>query len=267
MNEQPSLPAWESGASSPPPVIVLGMHNSGTTLLAQILHRHGLFLGANAGMCESYFFSHFIANRVVLGGQEAAWTQLPIMGVDEVLSHQRPVERLIREHWRIDYVQWGYDGLGPWGFKDPRSCILLPLYLQIFPEAKLLTIRRNVDDIAASLAHRFKPGVGVLPDVDHWRALAVSYLDRVDQFGKQHTNYFEINYEDLCTEPADTLTRVYDYLQLPLSPEAVNYARQIVTAASIGTRDWSERRWKWEATKRRWKRAFAPLYDTVRGKA
>jgi hypothetical protein len=267
MNDPSSISPWETSEPAPPPVIVLGMHNSGTTVLAQILHRHGLFLGANAGMSESYFFSHFIANRIVLGGEEAAWTQLPIMTVDEVLSHRPQVERLIRDHWRIDYIQWGYDGVGPWGFKDPRSCILLPLYLQIFPNAKLLTIRRNVDDIAASLAHRFKPGVGILSVVAQWRALAVSYLDRVDQYGKSHSNYFEINYEDLCTEPAETLTRVYDYLQLPLNPDTLSYANQIVNTSSIGTRHWSERRWKWEATKRRWKRAFVPLYDTIRGRA
>lgn len=266
MNDHSTIPPWEITDEPPAPVIVLGMHNSGTTLLARIMHRRGLFLQCNAGMSESYFFSHFIANRVVLGGEEAAWSRIPIISVEEVLARRNEVEQLIQKHWRLDYIQWGYDGVGPWGFKDPRSCILLPLYLQIFPEAKLLAIRRDIDDIAASLSHRFKPGIGVLNDADHWRRLTQSYWDRVDEFGKAHANYFEINYEDLCTEPEQTVAAVYEYLQLPLDAETIRYATRTASTSSIGTREWSEGRWRWEARKRRWKQAVAPLYDLVRGK-
>jgi hypothetical protein len=203
----------------------------------------------------------------VLGGQEAAWSKIPIMSVEDVLSRRAVVENLIRDHWRMDYIQWGYDGISPWGFKDPRSCILLPLYLEIFPNAKLLAIRRNIDDIAASLAHRFKPGIGVLNDVQHWRCLAQSYRDRVEQFGKKHTHYFEIDYEDLCAEPTKTVTEIYDYLQLPPNSDAIGYAVQTAKKSSIGTRHWSEKRWKWEMRKRSWKQAIAPLYDAIRGRA
>jgi hypothetical protein len=42
----------------------------------------------------------------------------------------------------------------PWGWKDPRNTFLLPLWLTIFPEAKIVHIYRNGIDIAQSLSLR-----------------------------------------------------------------------------------------------------------------
>lgn len=41
-----------------------------------------------------------------------------------------------------------------WGFKDPRTSITLPVWLKVFPEAKLLRIQRHGIDVAASLETR-----------------------------------------------------------------------------------------------------------------
>ena len=148
---------------SPDPVLVMGMHNSGSTALSQCLHRCGLFMVNNATQCESHFFSNYVNDELLMGGG-TAWARLPIMSVEEVMSYRDTVGRFILDQWRIDLMQWGYDGVSPWGIKDPRLCVLLPLYLEIFPGAKILFIRRDLDDIAASLSHREKPGVGVLND-------------------------------------------------------------------------------------------------------
>ena len=50
------------------PILVVGMHNSGTSILTEILHENGIFFGANMRHYESYFFSNFINDRVILGG-------------------------------------------------------------------------------------------------------------------------------------------------------------------------------------------------------
>ena len=39
----------------------------------------------------------------------------------------------------------------PWGWKDPRNVFTLPLWLRVFPEAKIIYIVRNGVDVAASL--------------------------------------------------------------------------------------------------------------------
>src|SRR5262249_54549623 len=42
----------------------------------------------------------------------------------------------------------------PWGWKDPRTIFTLPIWLRLFPEAKLIYILRNGVDVASSLMVR-----------------------------------------------------------------------------------------------------------------
>ena len=42
----------------------------------------------------------------------------------------------------------------PWGWKDPRTVVTLPLWLRLFPDAKLVYIIRNGVDVAKSLMVR-----------------------------------------------------------------------------------------------------------------
>jgi hypothetical protein len=249
---------WESVSEPPPPVLVLGMHNSGTTMLAQILHHSGLFLANNAAHCESHFFSLFINDRLIMGGG-TAWAQVPIMTVEQVLARREVVEPLVRQYWRMDYIQWGYDGCGPWGIKDPRLCVVLPLYLEMFPAARLLLIRRDPDDVAASLAHRSKPGVGVKNDPQHWKSLTVAHLERVEQYA-QGRPYLEVEYERLCREPVSAAEPVFQFLELPYDQRARERVRATVKTDRIGTRHWSETRWRCEKAKRRFKELLGPLY-------
>ena len=255
---------WEIGPAPPAPVLVLGMHNSGTTMLAQILHASGLFLGNNAAHCESHFFSLYINDRLVMGGGRA-WANYPIMTVEQVLSRRDLVEPIVKHFWRFDYAQWGYNGSGPWGIKDPRLCVLLPLYLQMFPDARLLLIRRNVDDIAASLSHRPKPGVGVTDDRDFWKSLTLAHLERVEQYASGHP-YYELHYEQLCREPESTAEPMFRFLGLPFDEAARDRVRSTVKTDRIGTRNWSRSRWRFEKARQRSKELLGPLYAAIRGR-
>jgi hypothetical protein len=63
---------------------------------------------------------------------------------------------LFKEYWEDYYTECGYNGKSKWGFKDPRLCVVLPLYLKLFPKAQVVHIRRNPNDVAASLGKRKK---------------------------------------------------------------------------------------------------------------
>src|SRR5207302_9249377 len=39
----------------------------------------------------------------------------------------------------------------PWGWKDPRNTFTLPMWLHIYPDAKLISIERHGVDVAESL--------------------------------------------------------------------------------------------------------------------
>ena len=216
-----------------PPVLVVGMHNSGTSILTEILHKNGIFFGANMHHFESYFFSNFINDRLILGGG-GNWAQLPLLSEEDVLGFADTVGPFIKKHWIADYLQWGYDGKSPWGIKDPRLCILLPLYLKIFPDARVIHIRRDPNDVAASLSAKYKAGVGVLPDFEHWRALTNAYTQRVLDYANQCRSYIELSYEEFCREPEPLARDLFQKLDLPYTDHASRLLKK-VTPSRIGS--------------------------------
>jgi hypothetical protein len=228
---------------SPDPVLVMGMHNSGSTALSRCLHQCGLFMVNNATQCESHFFSNYVNDQLLMGGG-TEWARLPIMSVDEVMSFRDTVGQFMLEQWRIDLLQWGYDGVSPWGIKDARTCVLLPLYLNVFPQAKIVFIRRDPNDIAASLSHREKPGVGVRDDPQYWKELTLQHFQRVEQFGRSHHSFHQIEYEELCAQPVEQARKVHEYLELPFTSEHASVYRKTMRSDRVGTRAWSAFKWR-----------------------
>ena len=241
--------AEELTEPAPPPVLVVGMHNSGTTVLSHCLHDAGLFMECNTSRNESYFFSIHVNDELIMGGG-SNWAKLPILSVEEVLSHVDRVGGHVLAQWRSDYMQWGYDGVSPWGIKDGRLCVLLPFYLAVFPEAKVLFIRRDPDDIAASLAHREKKGVGVMNDQEHWKRLTMAHFERVQEFGETHHSYYEIAYEELCFQPTKVAPPMFEFLGLEYTADAErNFVKRMRTDR-VGTKAWSAFKWRMGAIRK-----------------
>lgn len=164
MNQTPA-PAT-SRRPGRPPVIILGMHRSGTTMTARLLAGLGLFLGRDLERNhESLFFQ--LRNEAILNGCHGGWDQPA--PAEELWRHPASRARFV-QLLRDDLASWrlaAYLGPGrflryrtpanldlPWGWKDPRNSLLLPLWLELFPEAKIIHVVRNGLDVAASLARR-----------------------------------------------------------------------------------------------------------------
>jgi len=65
----------------------------------------------------------------------------------------------------------------PWGWKDPRNTFTLPLWLDIFPGAKVIHIYRHPMDIVNSLSTRRKKGLLRLSEKHRrWRGIYWYYL-------------------------------------------------------------------------------------------
>lgn len=146
-----------------PPVIITGVARSGTTMLASLLSNLGLFLGDR--MVEDHearFF--FKINRTILKQVHGDWDNPSPMR----FFYQDPgsIAETIRcmemdiQSWRIaDFLGWKqlreFGSLArynrPWGWKDPRTIFTLPLWLEIFPQSKVVYIVRNGVDVASSL--------------------------------------------------------------------------------------------------------------------
>jgi len=204
------------GTNNKDPVLIVGMHNSGTSILSEILHNSGIFLGNNMSHYESHFFSIFINDSIIMKGQDN-WAKLPIMSINEMMLYKETVGPFIKKNWIIDYVQWGYDCVSKWGIKDPRLCVLLPLYLEVFPQAKVVHILRDPNDVAASLCQKRKKGVGLLDNFDHWKKLSLQYTERVISCSDKASEFYELQYEDFCNESISVTKKLFEFLEIPFT--------------------------------------------------
>jgi len=223
---------WRERTLRDDPVLLLGMHHSGTSIVAEVLHRHGVFMAADMGHHESRFFVE-LDDRLVMGGG-AAWARDPILPVDDVLAKVDPARHAVEAGGMRSYRSAGYDGTSRWGFKDPRACVTLPLLLELFPRAQLVHVVRDENDVAASLARSEKAGLGQLDDRDHWVSLQRQHVARAREYGSRHGDYQEFAYEDFCRAPAEVTRPVFDRLGLPWTPEVERFLTERIYTHRIG---------------------------------
>ena len=132
------------------PVVVLGMHRSGTSSLAGCLQEAGLYLGE---VVEQ-------APHNARGNRES----LRIRAVnDMVLEHSggswdKP-QRVIRwnEELRIqrdNAVAAHTSRVGRWGFKDPRTILTIDFWTEAYPHLELVGTFRHPLSVAKSLRKR-----------------------------------------------------------------------------------------------------------------
>jgi hypothetical protein len=158
-----------------PPVIIIGMHRSGTTLVVALLKKLGFFPGARMGPnLEAFFFQRL--NEWFLRRAGGAWDYpLPIKLLYQVESLRHEAENIVRHavssrqfseftgfltnilHNEKDILR------KPWGWKDPRTVFTLRLWVKPFPDARLLYIKRNGIDAANSLFVRATRKPNIIP--------------------------------------------------------------------------------------------------------
>ena len=142
-----------------PGVVVLGMHRSGTSAATRLVNLLGLSLGRGPAVptTDGNPRGHWESLRlrdvndaalVALGGNWAGppplapgWERSP--GLD-------PIRRDVR-----DAFAEVYGDAAPWVWKDPRTCITLPLWEQVLGvEPVVILVHRNPLEVVDSLARR-----------------------------------------------------------------------------------------------------------------
>lgn len=148
------------------PIILIGMHRSGTSLLVTLLEQLGVFMGARKDRNgESHLFQ---ALNIWLMKQAGASWDVP--EPTEYLLHNERMLAVAEEYLRglldgprsVQFLGWPrylkYRGVMaldiPWGWKDPRTTYTLPLWRRLFPDAKIINIERHGVDVAQSLKVR-----------------------------------------------------------------------------------------------------------------
>ncbi len=148
------------------PLVVIGMHRSGTRLLADVLARMGVFMGADLQAdVESVTFMR--VNEGIFHQCGTFWSEpMPVHVVLAQPEHLERIAALVRETLAEELARY-IGGSGwrpesdpartpPFGWKDPRNTFTLPVWRRIFPNLRAIHVVRHGVDVAASLARRHR---------------------------------------------------------------------------------------------------------------
>lgn len=130
-------------------IIILGMHRSGTSALAGSLEEKGVYLGdVNSHSPDNVKGNResrniLTLNEDILNASDGSW-DAPVTNL--VWS---PLHKVTR-----NLIVDSFKGKPIWGFKDPRTILVLDGWLQAVPNAELVCIFRHPFLVADSLFRR-----------------------------------------------------------------------------------------------------------------
>ena len=142
-------------------ILILGMHRSGTSALTGLLNLLGVELGAPLiGARPRNPKGHWELEEAVLNHDDflrsvdRSWSDLRPLATDwkkssEAMFLAAAIRRIIRTQFSDSTL---------WGVKDPRLCLLLPLWADVLAETeldmKVILMLRHPLEVAASLKER-----------------------------------------------------------------------------------------------------------------
>ena len=234
------------------PLVVIGMHRSGTRLLVEILDKLGVFMGADR-QADSESVAFMLINERILHQCGAFWSEP--MSAHFMLAEPDAAEKLAASAREALAAQLEkYTGPSGWhlkaspkewpafGWKDPRNTFTLPVWKQVFPNLRTIHIVRHGVDVAASLARRHAEALraatgesvpsaltvirdhalGVLSSRRGWTlAEALTMWEQYVEKARQESaalgeRALEVRYEDLLTQPERMIPAVAKFCRVPV---------------------------------------------------
>jgi hypothetical protein len=209
---------------------VLGLPKSGTTWVQKALDSHPELLCRGEG--KFMIFRRELSKAAVKYSDYLTGHQKKIFGEEFFPPVTRPeFDRLYRFFMEQRLIGEDVpDGVRRIGNKDPEHGMVLSDLAGHFPDATFIHIVRDPRDIAVSTWHhmrRVEPGfvetIGGFEDfarqnVKEWRVYVRSVRKVAQEKG---LDYIEFRYEDLHTEGAPILQRVFERLGVDAAPAMV----------------------------------------------
>jgi hypothetical protein len=242
-----------------PPLIVLGVRRSGTTLLRVMLDRNR----ALAVPDESYFVPQLARRhrgRVDPGAFVDDLRRLPTL-VEWGLSPDAVSARLREGMTTGEAIVAVFDayaaerGKTRWGDKTPLYMQYLPLLERLFPAAAYVHLVRDGRDAAMSFlevpAGIMTAGWGHPRDAAGFAAQWATEVRAARAVGERvgAERYLEVRYEALVASPGEELRRICDFADLEYDDAMLGYVGQTESARKehqrrldepprVGVRDW-----------------------------
>jgi len=254
------------------PIIITGMHRSGTTLLSKILEDNGVFMGKyKESNNESKFFLRI--NRWMLSTIGASWDNPKSFNNINDDTKNLIINRInnIIES-RLNFYYFGINSFilkkkfnnypNQWGWKDPRNTFTLEIWSKLFPESKIINIERHPLDSSLSLLKRqstyreidknmknkfYYPLTNLL-SISHSSLVSSTLLNNIDDClkltkkyileskknqSKYNKNIINVTYEDLLIEPIKTITAIFRHCNVIVTDNQIKQSIKYIDSSNI----------------------------------
>jgi LPS sulfotransferase NodH len=258
------------------PLIILGMHRSGTSLTVRLLRDLGIHMGSRLSRdAEAIHFQKI--NRRIYRSAGSNWgvidgllesmesAQFVETNTERALQALFPGRTLLNSRKGIsDFFGeplWDQVSSGEpiwWGWKDPRTTLTFPVWLRVFPHARFLHVLRNGIDVAISMHRRSikqskKIWKRLFPldyipetlDFDYCFRLwekHIAYLDK-NRALIPANQFLEIRYEDLLTNPHPMMQSIAEFMAYPLDEKPLEAVYKQIDTSRLFDRSYAKPYW------------------------
>ncbi len=244
------------------PIVIFGTGGSGTRVLQLLADRAGYFMGANLNAPgDSLDVGQFMQRWLNRYLTRSNW-------IDEVCRESDwgrfGFPRAMATDFRsaIESHRAGLqDADGPWGWKSPKTILMLPFVHEMYPAMKAVHLVRDGRDMAFSRNQNQMRSKGgrVLSEADLEQPepiRSIKFWARVNvavaRYGTTrfvNGNYLRLRYEDVCSDPGEAVVELLDFLDCPTSRESMRAVAAEVVQPSASTRRRKGARPSWREAK------------------
>jgi hypothetical protein len=117
--------------------------------------------------------------------------------------------------------------------KTPAYATVLPFLTALYPEAKYVVLTRHPLAVMSSYANSFF--VGDWAAANDFNPVLDRYVPAMAQLiREQRVPLLQVVYEELVRQPEAQLARIFEFLDLPNEPQAVNYGEHFQATEGMG---------------------------------
>jgi len=197
---------------APNPLIIAGMHRSGTSLAAQIVNKLGVNLGENLVPADKHNRHGYLEDEAFIqlhrkifkqwqkteeeGWPDWGWqiknqfSSTNTLDTIDFVDFRKEALKLIRSRSKSE----------PWGWKDPRTTLFLDEWYSLCPDSLVIGVYRNPWDVARSMEMLHPPIFAKNPE---WcMKIWIHYNLNLLQFALKHpAKIILINSNELARKP------------------------------------------------------------------
>jgi len=203
--------------------LVLGMHKSGTTLIAEILHKSQISMVDEYQSNLSYEGDKYERKTTNEINKELLSVSHSLVAVDQNIQHTveqaNKIKQIVADCEKNNIA---------WGFKDPRTCLTYHIWKEVLPSHKILIVYRNPYQV---MAHYFNSTRRLdklifrsYKALKMWKKYNLLLLDLIEH---HEAPIFVLNYQDLMSSE-NILLHISEFVGQPLydARDTKRYKRQ-----------------------------------------